>query len=107
LTDAFTNELKRKVRYTEDGIPRVTTKFEALAARFINRALNGDLKAAALVMNAVGTPQSAPKDNLSPILSELRSISAKHELDATNADRAGDDSDPSETASPNDGGTKE
>ncbi|MEP6755758.1 MAG: hypothetical protein ABJA67_09675 [Chthonomonadales bacterium] len=52
-----------------------------------NKAIKGDSKAAAWLMKAVEPRQSDATDNLSPVLSSMRAIHAKHEVAAQNGTR--------------------
>jgi hypothetical protein len=55
------------------------TKRDAIAKQLTIKAANGDHKATALVMKAVEPREIDTKDDLFPLLAEMRAINARHE----------------------------
>lgn len=89
LAESIERELNTRITVTEGGKQRRITKLDAIAKQQTNKAVSGDLKAAALLMKAVEPRQFDPMDNLSPVLHEMRAIHAKHEVASQNATRVG------------------
>jgi hypothetical protein len=84
FSDAIQRELRAPITILEDGKRRKVTKLDAIAKHQTNKAVNGDAKATAIVMNAVEPRQFDPMDNLSPVLGEMRAIHARHEATSGN-----------------------
>ena len=79
LAEEIEKELNMQIDVVEGGKRRRITKRQAIAKQHINKAVNGDLKAIALIMRAGNSKESEQSDNLSPVLQAMRSIHAKHE----------------------------
>lgn len=77
LAESIERELNTRITVNEGGKQRRITKLDAIAKQQTNKAVNGDLKAAALLMKAIGPRESDP-DNLSPLVHAMRAIHAKH-----------------------------
>ena len=88
FAEAIERELNTSVTVTEGGKQRKITKLDAIAKQQTNKAVQGDHKATALVMKAVEPREIDPKDNLSPVLHEMRAIHAKHEIANQNGTRS-------------------
>lgn len=84
LAETLERELNTQFTIHEGGKSRKVTKLQAIVKQQTNKAINGDSKAAALVMKAVEPRQFDPMDNLSPVLQEMRAIHAKHEVASEN-----------------------
>ena len=84
LTEKFELELDTSITVTEGGKPLKMTKLEAIVKQQTNKALQGDYKAAALLMKIVQLGQLKPMNNLSPVLDAMQAIHAKHETDNKN-----------------------
>jgi hypothetical protein len=80
LAESIERELNTRITVNEGGKQRRITKLDAIAKQQTNKAVNGDLKAAALLMKAIEPRESDTKDNLSPMLHAMRAIHAKHEV---------------------------
>ena len=80
LAEAIERELNTRITVNEGGKQRRIRKVDAIAKQQTN-------KAAALLMKAIAPRESDPKDNLSPVLHEMRAIHAKHEVASQNATR--------------------
>lgn len=78
LAESIERELNTRITVNEGGKQRRITKLDAIAKQQTNKAVNGDLKAAALLMKAIEPRESDPKDNLSPLVDAMRAIHAKH-----------------------------
>ena len=78
LAEAITRELNTSVTVTEGGKSKKMTKLVLIAKQQTNKALKGDHRATGLVMKAVEPRESDTKDNLAPMLMELRAIHQKH-----------------------------
>lgn len=78
LAESIERELNTRITVNEGGKQRTITKLDAIAKQQTNKAVNGDLKAAALLMKAIGPRESDLKDNLSPLVHAMRAIHAKH-----------------------------
>jgi len=85
FAETLERELNTQITIHEDGKPRKLTKLQAIVKQQTIKAINGDSKAAALVMKAAEARQFDPIDNLSPVLHEMRAIHAKHEVASQNA----------------------
>jgi hypothetical protein len=85
--DAIEKELDMEIRVVEGGKPRRITKRQAIAKQHTNKAVNGDLKAIALIIRAVNPKDSEQSDNLSPVLHALRAIHAKYEAASSDENR--------------------
>lgn len=90
FAESIERELNTRITVNEGGRQRRITKREAIAKQQTNKAVIGDLKATALLMKAIEPRQFDFTDNLSPVLSEMRAIHAKHELANHNAIRTDD-----------------
>ena len=104
FSDAIQRELRAPITILEGGKRRKVTKLDAIAKQQTNKAVGGDAKATAIVMNAVEPRQFDPMDNLSPVLHEMRSIHASHEAESRNAARGTDAPDLIGTATTEDSG---
>lgn len=89
FAEMLERELNTQITIHEGGKPRKVTKLHAIVKQQTIKAINGDFKAAALVMKAVEPRQFDPMDNLSPVLHEMRAIHAKHQVASQNATRVG------------------
>lgn len=90
FAESIERELNTFITANESGKQRRITKLDAIVKQQTNKAVTGDLKATAFVMRAVEPRQFDPIDNLSPVLSEMRAIHAKHELANHNGIRTTD-----------------
>ncbi|MGB0125749.1 MAG: DUF5681 domain-containing protein, partial [Silvibacterium sp.] len=88
FAESIERELNTWITVNEGGKQRRITKFQAIAKQQTNKAVHGDLKATALVMRAVEPREFEQRDNLSPVLQEMRAIHAKHEVANQNGTRA-------------------
>jgi hypothetical protein len=84
FTEAIQRELRTSITILEGGKRRTVTKLRAIAKQQTNKAVSGDARATAIVMNAVEPRQFDPMDNLSPVLHEMRAIHARHEANNSN-----------------------
>ena len=80
LAEAFGRELNTSVTVTEGGKSKKITKRDAIAKHQTIKAVQGDHKAIAFVIKAVEPREVDLKDNLSPVLQELRAIHERHEI---------------------------
>lgn len=85
--ETFEKELNVQITVHEGGKARKITKFLAIVKQQTNKAIQGDSKAAALVMKVLQSRQSDPKGTLSPLLGEMRAMNRKHELGSPNGAR--------------------
>lgn len=85
FSESIEKELSTLITVNEGGKRRRITKLQAIVKQQTSKALGGDLKAIALVMNAVAPRESEQNDNLSPILQAMRAIHADHESIAQNS----------------------
>jgi hypothetical protein len=92
IYEEIAKELNTKIRVVEGKEPRLISKLEAIVKQHINKAVNGDLKAIALIMRALEPKESEQSNNLSPVLQALRAIHAKHEAVIFDENRAIEDS---------------
>lgn len=74
-------ELYKFILVVEGGKRRKIGKIEAMVKQQMSKALSGDLKAVALVMGVLERRSQNSDDTLSPLLSAMRAIHAKHEAD--------------------------
>jgi hypothetical protein len=79
LAEAFTRELNTSVTVTEGGKSKKMTKIDAIAKHQTIKAVQGDHKALAFLIKTVEPRETDSKDNLAPVLLELRAIHQKHE----------------------------
>jgi hypothetical protein len=79
FAESIEKELNTRITVNEGGERRKITKLQAIAKQQTNKALNGDLKATALLMRAIEPRESEQIDNPSPLLHAMRAIHAKHE----------------------------
>jgi Family of unknown function (DUF5681) len=79
FADAFQQELRSAINILEGGKHRRVTKLEAIAKQQTNKAVGGDAKATAMVMEAVDPRQFDTTDTLSPLLQQLHAIHEAHE----------------------------
>lgn len=83
-------EVNTKVFANEGGKSRRITKLDAIVKQQTNKAIQGDHKAASLVIKALEPRESDQTDNLSPVLQALRAIHAKHDVANQNGLRGTD-----------------
>lgn len=88
FAESIEKELNTRIAVNEGGMQRRITKLQAIAKQQTNKAVNGDLKATALVMRAVEPREFEQMDNLSPLLHAMRALHAKHEVGNQNGTRA-------------------
>jgi hypothetical protein len=93
FAEAFQKELHTSITILEGGKRRKVTKLAAIAKQQTNKAVGGDAKATAMVMNAVEPRQFDPTDSLSPVLHEMKAIHARHEAANRNGAQTTDASD--------------
>ena len=72
-------EFDTLITLREGGRQRKITKGDAITKQLFNKAINGDLKAAAFLVSVLERGDSQGTDTLSPMLQELRALNAKHE----------------------------
>lgn len=87
FAETVERELNTSVTVTEGGKPKRISKLDAIVKHQTIKAVQGDHKAIAFVMRAVEPREVEPKDNLSPMLMELRAIHEQHEILALNGTR--------------------
>lgn len=87
FAESFKTELNTRITVNEGGKQRQITKLQAIAKQQTNKAVNGDLKATALLLKAIEPRESEQIDNPSPLLHAMRAIHAKHEAADQNAAR--------------------
>jgi hypothetical protein len=78
LVEAFQRELNASITVTEGGKSRRMPKLVAIAKQQTNKALKGEHRATELVMKIVEPREIDTKENLFPLLTEMRAIHAKH-----------------------------
>lgn len=88
IAESMARELNTFITVNEGGKQRRIRKLDAIAKQQTNKAAQGDPKATRLVIEAVEPRQVDLKDNLSPVLQEMRAIHRKHELANHNGTRA-------------------
>lgn len=80
FTESFNKELNTRILVTEGGKQQRITKRDAIVKQQTNKAVQGDPKAAALVIKAIEQREVDRTDNLSPVLHAMRAIHAQHEM---------------------------
>ena len=93
---AFEKELRKKIQLKEGGKSRWMTMIDLIAKQYAVKAVNGDTKAARLIMDLMRESGSEQSDHLSPIVDALRKLHAIHEA-------VHSDSDATSTSDPTDG----
>ena len=97
LAEAFSRELNTSVIVTEGGKSKKMTKIDAIAKHQTIKAVQGDHKALAFLIKTVEPREIDRKDNLAPVLLELRAIHEKHEIADQKDNSKTDSSDSSDT----------
>lgn len=97
LAEAFSRELNTSVIVTEGGKSKKMTKIDAIAKHQTIKAVQGDHKALAFLIKTVEPREIDCKDNLAPVLLELRAAHEKHEIADQKDNSKTDSSDSSDT----------
>jgi hypothetical protein len=86
-------ELNTLITVTEGGKQRKITMRQAIVKQQMNKAIQGDPRATALVMKVPESRKPDPKEPLLPFLQWMRANDAKHEFADPNGNRATEASD--------------
>jgi hypothetical protein len=85
LPEVLTKELRTRVPIVNNGKRKKVSMLEAIVKQHLNKAANGDSKAAAMVLNHIKENRPDVGDNLSELVQEFRAVHNRHEA----ADRDG------------------
>jgi hypothetical protein len=98
LPDVFLKELRTRVPIVSNGKRKKVSLLEAIVKQHLNKAANGDAKAATIVFNQLKENKPDVGDNLSELVQEFRAVHNRHVV----ADR--DRSEPGKCGEENDEG---
>lgn len=88
LDDAIDRELRAKITITEGAIHREVTKCVAVAKRFVNEAIGGNIRSTALLLKRTSQGPSDQENNLTALVHEFREISRRIDADKLNETEA-------------------
>jgi hypothetical protein len=74
LPDIFSKELQTRVPIINNGKRKKVSLLEAIVKQHLNKAANGDSKAAAMVLNHLKENKPGAGDNLSELVQEFRAV---------------------------------
>jgi Family of unknown function (DUF5681) len=74
LPDVFSKELRTRVPIVTNGKRRKVSMLEAIVKQHLNKAANGDSKAAAMVLNHLKENKPGIGDNLGESVQEFRAV---------------------------------
>jgi hypothetical protein len=86
LPDVLSKELRTRVPIVNNGKRKKVSMLEAIVKQHLNKAANGDAKAAAMVLNHIKENRLDVGDNLSELVQEFRAVHDRHE--AADRDRS-------------------
>jgi hypothetical protein len=86
LPDVFSKELRTQVPIINHGKRKKVSMLVAIVKQNLNKAANGDSKAAAIVFNHLKENKLDVGDNLSELVQEFRAVHNRHE--AADRDRS-------------------
>src|ERR1017187_74388 len=95
VEDVLYEEFNRFVTITEGRKRRRLSKLRLVVRQNINKAANGDLRAAAMLLKLLGSQKSDGGDNLGALAQELRARNALLEAAEKNRDQTTDVDEPS------------
>jgi hypothetical protein len=95
VDDVLYEEFNRFVTITEGRKRRRLSKLRLVVRQNINKAANGDLRAAAMLLKLLGSQKSDGGDNLGALAQELRARNALLEAAEKNRDQTTDVDEPS------------
>jgi hypothetical protein len=78
LPDVFSKELRKQVPIINNGKRKKVSMLEAIVKQHLNKAANGDSKAAAIVLNHLKENKPGVGDNLSELVQEFRAVHNRH-----------------------------
>jgi hypothetical protein len=86
LPDIFSRELRAQVSILSNGKRKKVPMLVAIVKQHLNKAANGDSKAAAMVLNHLKENKPGVGDNLSELVQEFRLVHNRHR--AADGDRS-------------------
>jgi hypothetical protein len=78
LPDVLSKELRTRVPIVNNGKRKKVSLLVAIMKQHLNKAANGDAKAAALVLNLIKENKLEVGDNLSELVQEFRAVHNRH-----------------------------
>lgn len=78
LPDVLSKELRTRVPIVNNGKRKKVSLLVAIVKQHLNKAANGDAKAAALVLNHIKENRPDVGDNLSELVQEFRAVHNRH-----------------------------
>jgi len=78
LPDVFAKELRTQIPIIKNGKRKKVSMLEAIVKQHLNKAANGDAKAAALVLNHLKESKPDVGDKLSDLVKEFRVVHNYH-----------------------------
>jgi hypothetical protein len=81
FADVITKQLRKKVTVSTGNTVRKIPLLEAIAMKHVSKAVSGDPKSTAIVLDSLKADVNNQNDNLSQLLQEFQSIHASREAD--------------------------
>ncbi|HXC43334.1 MAG TPA: DUF5681 domain-containing protein [Candidatus Dormibacteraeota bacterium] len=78
LPDVLSKELRTRVPIVNNGKRKKVSLLVAIMKQHLNKAANGDSKAAAMVLNLIKENKLEVGDNLSELVQEFRAVHNRH-----------------------------
>lgn len=78
LPDVLSKELRTRVPIVNNGKRKKVSLLVAIMKQHLNKAANGDAKAAAMVLNLIKENKLEVGDNLSELVQEFRAVHNRH-----------------------------
>ncbi len=78
LPDVLSKELRTRVPIVNNGKRKKVSLLVAIMKQHLNKAANGDAKAAAMVLNLIRENKLEVGDNLSELVQEFRAVHNRH-----------------------------